>query len=152
MRVRFKLLHELAKVPVYAKPGDSGADLYAIERCELVTGQPVVVPFGIAIELPEGYEAQIRPRSSLSKSGVHVALGTIDAGYRGPLGATVTLLLSGERWSLDEQRMEPVRYVIRPGDRIAQLVIAPVSHAAFEPAEELTMSERGESGWGSSGR
>lgn len=149
MRVRFKLLDPRAKAPTYAKAGDAGADLYAIERCELVTGVPVVVPFGLAIELPPHFEAQIRPRSSLSKAGVHVSLGTIDSGYRGPLGATVTLLQSELTFS---RGLGPAVYVINPGDRIAQLVIAPVSRADFEAADELSDSERGATGWGSSGR
>jgi dUTP pyrophosphatase len=152
MKVRFRKLHPDAKVPTYAKPGDAGADLYAVERVELRPGEARVVRCGVAIELPDGYEAQIRPRSSLSKRGVHVALGTIDSGYRGEIGATALLLDHRDRWDAEEQGPRPHRFVVRAGDRIAQLVIAPVTRATFEEAEELSASERGDGGWGSSGR
>lgn len=140
MIVRFKKLHPRAKLPTYAKPGDAGADVCAVESVRLRYGEPVVIPFGFAIELPDGYEAQIRPRSSLSKAGVFVSLGTVDAGYRGVVGATLTLVRPG------------ADFEIFIGDRVAQMVIAPVTHATFEEAEELSASERGTGGFGSTGR
>jgi dUTP pyrophosphatase len=88
-----------------------------------------------------GFEGQIRPRSSMSKVGVHCALGTLDAGFRGIIGATLTLLNSGNK-----------DFEIHIGDKVAQLVLAPVARAEFAVAERLSSSERGEGGWGSSGR
>lgn len=152
MIVKFRKLHQRARAPVYAKPGDSGADLRAVEAFRLKPGEPMAIPLGIAIELPPPvwcepffahvtFEAQIRPRSSMSKAGVYCALGTIDNGYRGELGATLTLVNTGH---LD--------FEIHIGDKIAQLVIAPVVRVEFEEAHELSQSERGQDGWGSSGR
>jgi dUTP pyrophosphatase len=141
MKVRFKKLHEAAVAPTYAKPGDAGADLYACESVTLRPMVPTVVPCGIAIELADGYEAQIRPRSStLMKLHTHVATGTIDAGFRGSIG--VAMLYLGASESL----------TINAGDRIGQLVISRCERADFELADELAASERGESGWGSSGK
>jgi dUTP pyrophosphatase len=139
--VKFKKLSDLGRPPAYAKDGDSGADLYAADVGSgiLWPSETRVIWTDIAIELPVGYEAQIRPRSSLSAKGILVHLGTVDQGYRGPLGVTMTN--TGDD-----------RYIIQRGDRVAQLVIAPVARVAFEETEELTPSERGASGYGSSGK
>lgn len=138
--VRFKRFHPRAVVPEYAKPGDAGADLRAVESVRLRPFEPVKVRLGVGIELPPGYEAQIRPRSSLNAEGVHCALGTIDQGYRGEMLAVLTLLQSRHD------------YEIYIGDKVAQLVIAPVARATFEEAAELGESERGTGGFGSTGR
>jgi dUTP pyrophosphatase len=139
--VKFKRLSDLGRPPAYAKDGDSGADLYAADVGSgiLWPSETRVIWTDIAIELPEGYEAQIRPRSSLSAKGILVHLGTIDQGYRGQLGVTMTN--TGDD-----------RYIIQRGDRIAQLVVAPVLRAVFEEADELSSSERSTAGYGSSGR
>lgn len=141
MIVRYKKFHKNARVPEYARAGDSGADLFAVDSCWLKPGEPKVIKFGFALELPDGYEAQIRPRSSMSKQGIHVAFGTIDSGYRGEIGATVMVVNPGLG-----------QYPIHIGDKVAQLVIAPVSRASFELAESLSESARGEGGWGSTGK
>ena len=101
--------------------------------------KPVVIPCGFAFEIPDGYELQVRPRSGLSKRGVHVDLGTIDSDYRGEVGVIVT--------NLSE---EP--FIINDGDRIAQGIIAPVWQASFAPADELSDSQRGAGGFGSTGK
>lgn len=139
--VRFKRFSEHARAPVYAKPGDSGADLYAVDvgNGPLWPGETRVVWTDIGIELPEGYEAQVRPRSSLSAKGVLIHLGTVDSGYRGSLGVTMTNL-----------GREP--YPVARGDRVAQLVIAPVVRAEFVEAEQLAESTRGAAGYGSTGK
>lgn len=101
---------------------------------------PLRVPTGIALEFPEGYDVQVRPRSGLSAKGVHVAFGTIDADYRGEL--LVTMWTSGD---LGE-------YLVRHGDRIAQLVVSRVVPASIVESDELTPTQRGSGGHGSTGR
>jgi dUTP pyrophosphatase len=121
----------------------AGADLCAAirEQLTLLPGARALVPTGFSIALPAGYEAQIRPRSGLAiRSGVTClnAPGTIDADYRGELA--VVLAIFGA---------QPV--VIRRGDRIAQIVVAPVSRARFDLVEELPPTARGDGGFGSTG-
>jgi dUTP pyrophosphatase len=141
MTIRLKKLHADAVLPVYAHgpAEDAGLDLRSVERVVLSPGQTQGVPTGLAIELPPGYEAQIRPRSGMAlKHSVTANFGTIDPGYRGEI--RVILFNLGR---LD--------YVIEKGDRIAQLVVA--RYEAIEWDEgELGGSERGAGGFGSSGR
>lgn len=133
-------------LPAYQSAGAAGADLVAAlpEGAELALqpGARQMVPTGIAIALPPGYEAQVRPRSGLAaRHGVTVlnTPGTVDADYRGEI--RVILVNLGA---------EPV--IIRRGERIAQLVVAPVTMAAFELRESLDETERGAGGFGSTGR
>jgi len=136
-------LHDEAKLPVYAHPGDAGADLTTLESFTLAPGQRRLVPTGLAIALPAGYAAFVHPRSGLAvKHGVTIVNtpGTIDAGYRGELKVCL----------VNTDATESVSFAA--GDRIAQLVIQPVVAAAFVTAERLPGSDRGESGFGSSGR
>lgn len=147
MTVRIKLLPG-GRAPAYATPGSAGLDCYATEGGILdgsVAGhgrtgiQRIRVPLGFAIQIPEGYEGQIRPRSGLGlKYGIHVALGTIDADFRGEVAAVLYNLGS-----------EPFTWAA--GDRIAQLVLAPVLRVELVAVEELAASDRGGNGWGSSG-
>jgi dUTP pyrophosphatase len=145
VRVAITRLPEGADLPLPAYMSDlaAGADLCAAlsDDLTLAPGARALVPTGIAIALPRGYEAQIRPRSGLAlRSGVTClnTPGTIDADYRGPVGVILANLGS-----------EPV--VIRRGDRIAQMVVAPVSRACFELVEVLPETERGIGGFGSTG-
>ena len=129
-------------LPEYATPASAGLDLRASEGCVIPSGGRALVPTGLRIALPEGYEAQVRPRSGLAlKHGVTLpnSPGTIDADYRGEIG--VILMNLGQ---------EP--FVVEPGDRIAQMVVAPVARVAWSEAEELDATERGEGGFGSTGR
>lgn len=131
-------------LPAYATPGSAGADLRAAVRSELTLrpGHRTLVPTGLAIALPQGWEAQVRPRSGLAvKHGVTVlnAPGTIDADYRGEI--KVALVNLGD---------EPM--VLRRGDRIAQLVVAPVVQVVWQPTDALPDSVRGGGGFGSTGR
>ena len=140
IQIKLKRLHPDAKLPTYAHPGDSGADLCAI-RDDLVCPREVLrVGCGFAVEIPPGYEGQVRPRSGLASRGLTVANspGTIDCQYRGE----VQVLLYNHD-------VEP--FYVRKGDRIAQLVITPVAQASFVEAEELSATERGASGIGSTG-
>lgn len=133
-------------LPRYETEGAAGADLRAnlSDRGQLTLppGGRVLVPTGLALEIPHGYEVQIRPRSGLAlKHGVTLpnAPGTIDSDYRGPLG--VIVMNAGQ---------DP--FTIRHGDRIAQMVLAPVVRARFILAEALTETARGSGGFGSTGR
>jgi dUTP pyrophosphatase len=130
-------------VPAYAHPGDAGVDLVTTVDAEVPAGERVLLPTGIAIALPEGYAAFVHPRSGLAvKYGVSLvnAPGTVDAGYRGEIKVSLV--------NLDPR--EPV--VLRRGDRIAQLVVQKIEHAVFHEVERLPGSDRGEGGFGSSGR
>lgn len=129
--------------PQYMSEHAAGADLCAAirEQLTLLPGARALIPTGFSIALPPGYEAQIRPRSGLAiRSGVTClnSPGTIDADYRGELSIVLANLGN-----------EPI--VIRRGDRIAQLVVAPVSRADFDLVEELPPTERADGGFGSTG-
>lgn len=143
MRVRIKRLRAGAVLPrnAHGPEEDAGLDLRAAEDVTLEPGVPAAVPTGLAIELPPGWEAQIRPRSGLALNHAIIlpnSPGTIDPGFRGEI--LVVMLNLGR---------EP--YVVRRGDRVAQMVVA-----RYEPVEweegELNSSRRGEGGFGSSGR
>ena len=142
VNVHIKLLDPELPAPAYAKPGDAGADLRSRIDFELEPGERALVPTGVAIALPEGYVGLVHPRSGLAtKSGITIvnAPGTVDSGYRGEL--MVTLLNTDKTKSFHVQR----------GDRIAQLVIQKYEHATFTIVDELDQTERGSSGFGSSG-
>jgi len=127
--------------PIYAKPGDAGADLRSVEKLTLKAGSRALVRTGVSIALPNGYVALVHPRSGLAaKHGVTVlnTPGTVDAGYRGELMVTL--------YNTDTNDFE-----IEVGDRIAQLVIQEVSRAKFVAVERLPDSARGDQGFGSTG-
>ena len=136
-------------LPAYETAGGAGADIRANLKPEdrevgftLDPGHRAIMPTGIRVEIPAGYEMQIRPRSGLAiKFGITVpnSPGTIDSDYRGPLG--VALINHGT---------EP--YTVHHGDRIAQVVVAPVVQAGFEVVEKLGETVRGVGGFGSTGR
>lgn len=131
-------------VPSYATVASAGMDLHANIDEPLVLGslERSLVPTGIFIELPVGYEAQIRPRSGLAtKHGITVinTPGTVDADFRGEL-----------RVSLVNLSKEP--FAIEPGERIAQMVVARHEHVEWEEVAELSETERGAGGWGSTGK
>ncbi len=128
--------------PNYAHPGDAGADLVSAESLRLAPGQRALVGTGVSIALPDGYVAFVVPRSGLAtKHGITIvnSPGTVDAGYRGEIKVTL----------LNTDASEP--YDIAVGDRIAQLIVMPVSRANFIPVETLPESVRGEGGFGSTG-
>jgi dUTP pyrophosphatase len=128
--------------PVYAKPGDAGADLRSTTALTLAAGARAMVPTGVSIALPKGYVGLVHPRSGLAaKHGITVlnTPGTIDAGYRGEI---IVILFNSSDTDFE----------VAAGDRIAQLVIQTVELAKFVPVEKLPETERGETGFGSSGR
>ena len=134
---------EGASPPEYKTAGSAGADLRAFLRAALVLapGERAAVPTGLRLELPPGYEAQVRPRSGLALGAGITCLnspGTIDADYRGEI-KVILINLGAEAATIAD------------GDRIAQLVVAPVSRARFEAASSLGGTERGSAGFGSTG-
>ncbi len=138
--LRVQRLRPDARLPQRATPGSTGYDLYACLDDDLSVGQePVPVPTGIAVEAPAGYDMQIRPRSGLSARGVQVTFGTIDSDYRGELLVTMYVLPYREQ------------HVVRPGDRIAQLVVGRTADVVIKEAEALSASQRGSGGHGSTG-
>jgi dUTP pyrophosphatase len=130
-------------LPAYAHPGDAGLDLVTRVAAVVAPGERVLLPTGVAIALPEGYAAFVHPRSGLAKRyGVSLvnAPGTVDAGYRGEIAVSVI--------NLDPR--DPVTF--DRGDRIAQLVVQKVEHAVLHEVDTLPGTDRGERGFGSSGR
>jgi dUTP pyrophosphatase len=128
-------------LPVYAKPGDAGADLRSTEELTVPARGRILVRTGVSIALPDGYVGLVHPRSGLAaKHGITVlnAPGTVDAGYRGEIMVTL-------------QNHSDEDFKIEKADRIAQLVIQKVEKARFIRVDELPGSERGETGFGSSG-
>lgn len=146
MKIQIKRcgLPEEFPLPAYETPGAAGMDLRARHDVVMYPNNfRQLVPTGIAIALPEGTEAQVRPRSGLAhKHGVTVlnAPGTVDADYRGEIKV---LLINTDPYNT---------HIIRAGDRIAQLVIAPVVQAEWDEVETLDETERGEGGFGSTGQ
>ena len=130
-------------LPRYLTLGASGADVAAAvtSDVELAASERMAVPTGLVLAVPAGYEVQVRPRSGLAlRHGVTVANapGTVDSDYRGEL---MVILVN----------LGPERYIVRRGERIAQLVVAPVAQAAFRELDELPTSDRGAGGFGSTG-
>lgn len=141
--IKCKRLRAQARLPQYMTPGAAGADLYAalVEPVRIAAGDRAVIPTGLAVEIPEGYEGQVRPRSGLAiRDGLTIlnAPGTIDSDYRGEINVIVVNLGQKECW-------------VRTGERIAQLVIAPVAHAELLWAERLGETGRGAGGFGHTG-
>ncbi len=136
-------IQKIADVPLpkYAHPGDAGMDLYSAEDVVLKVGERKIVSSGIKIAVPEGYEAQVRPKSGLaSNHGITVlnTPGTIDAGYRGIIGV-IMINHSNEDFKIEK------------GMKIAQMIINKIETAEIEEVPELDKTKRGEGGFGSTG-
>ena len=141
MTLRFRKVHPDAVLPSYAHPSDAGMDVRSVEELTIAPGKRALVHTGLVMLLPPMYEAQVRPRSGLAlKSGVTVlnTPGTIDSGYRGEVG--VILANFGE-----------ADFSVRPGDKIAQIVIAPVTQPEIVETSEVDETDRGAGGFGSTG-
>jgi dUTP pyrophosphatase len=139
--VKIKRLNPVATIPQYEHIGDAGADLVSVIDTTLEPRQWLAIPTGLAAEIPIGYELQIRPRSGLAlKHGITVlnTPGTIDAGYRGEIKVILYNVSS-----------EP--FPVSQGQKIAQLVLAPVIQGQFEEVDSLSESGRGQGGFGSTG-
>ena len=141
MTLAFKRIHPDAVLPAYAHEGDAGMDVRSVEDVTVPACGRALVHTGLVMLLPDGYEAQVRPRSGLAlKSGLTVlnTPGTRDSGYRGEVGV---ILFNSSK----------VDFAVRKNDRIAQLVIAPVVHAEVVEEESVDETERGAGGFGSTG-
>jgi len=141
MTVKFMKVREDAVLPVYAKPGDAGLDVCSCESATLRPGERKLIRTGLVMERPKGTEAQMRPRSGLAlKQGITLlnTPGTIDEGYRGEVG--VILINLGQE-----------TFEVKPGMRIAQMVIAPVLCVDAAEVTEVSGSLRGAGGFGSTG-
>lgn len=141
MTLSFKRVHPDTVLPAYAHPSDAGMDIRSVDDLVIPVGKRALVKTGLVINLPLGYEAQVRPRSGLAlKQGVTVlnTPGTIDAGYRGEIG--VILINLGE-----------ADFEVKKGDRIAQLVVAPVTQPTIVETIEVDVTDRGAGGFGSTG-
>ncbi|SMD67856.1 Deoxyuridine 5'-triphosphate nucleotidohydrolase [Bacillus mobilis] len=144
LRVKIKRVKDVG-LPRYAKPGDAGFDLVAAEDTIIWPGETKVVQTGLAFEIPPGYEMQVRPRSGITRNTkLRVILGTVDSGFRGEVGVIVD---NTERNLGTNMKA----HIIERGTRIAQGVIAPVVTAHFVEVDELSDSERGNQGFGSTG-
>jgi len=141
VKVPVNIVDDGIQMPSYAHPYDAGADLCSAVTADIEPGAARLIPTGIRVAVPSGYEIQIRPRSGLAlKHGVTIlnTPGTVDSGYRGVVG--VILINHGR---------EP--FTVERGDRIAQLVLARVETASYVAVESLPESERGDGGFGSTG-
>lgn len=141
--IQVKLLHQTAKVPAYMTELAAGMDLFACldDTLQLLPGQRCLVPTGVALAIPVGFEGQVRPRSGLAiKKGLTLvnAPGTIDADYRGEV--KIVLINHGQE-----------QVSINPGERIAQLVIAPVQRARLTTVDQLDVTARDAGGFGHTG-
>ena len=143
-KVNIKFVAQVgAIIPEYKTSGAAGADVCAFlsEPVVIKSGEFAMIPTGLSFAIPEGYEIQVRPRSGLAaKNGVTVlnTPGTIDSDYRGEV--KVILINHGKD-----------AFTVNNGDRIAQLIVAPVTQGVFEKTDELDSTERGEGGFGSTG-
>ena len=143
MKVRIKKLNENAVIPTYAKAGDAGMDLVATSIISTTSTQ-ITYGIGLAMEIPEGFVGLIFPRSSVRKTRLMLSncVGVIDSGYRGELQATFN--------KVNHDSVSENDYKV--GDRIAQIMIIPHPTIQFEEADELSDTERGEGGFGSTGK
>ena len=140
IEIKFQKLHPDAQVPSYAHTGDAGADVYAVAEVTLQPQDRAAIPTGLAVDIPIGYEIQVRPKSGLAlKHGIGIlnSPGTIDAGYRGEI--QVIVINFGKE-----------AYTFAKGQKIAQLVLKPVIQAKYIEGE-LGTSDRGVGGFGSTG-
>ena len=146
MKVRIKKLHEGAKVPSYSKEGDAGLDFTAVEISRDNVGN-ITYHTGLAVEIPQGYVGLLFPRSSISKKQQFLTncVGVIDSGYRGEIMAKFKPVMGTYDTILD--LFESNEYQV--GDRIVQMIILPYPQIEFEEVEELSSSERGHGGFGS---
>lgn len=163
MEIGFKRLSENAVLPTKAHSNDSGWDLYASEGVIIPPGETVIIPTDIAVILPPGHEAQVRPRSGItSKTKIRVQLGTVDNGYRSGIGIitdNISPYIPGKNYEpvdvshvCTTAHFDNLCYAINPGDKIAQLVIQPIPQtAAVEVFGDLDETDRGTNAYGSSG-
>ena len=153
MKVKIQKISPLAKIPTYAKDGDAGMDVIATS---IISDTPTQITYGlgIALEIPNGFVGLVFPRSSIRKTGLQLSnsVGVIDSGYRGELQATFNKLFGGEGMydEMKVNQMQPNDYY-KVGDRVAQIMIIPFPPIEFEQVTQLSETERGDGGFGSTG-
>jgi len=144
MKVKIKKVNSLAQIPSYAKDGDAGMDLVATS---IIANTPTQITYGlgVALEIPNGFVGLVFPRSSIRKTRLQLSnsVGVIDSGYRGELQATFNKIHT----TIENQKND-----YKVGDRVAQIMIIPHPDIQFEEADELSDTERGEGGFGSTGK
>lgn len=138
MKIKFKRLHKDAIPFSYTRANDACMDMYALKDTFIRCGETKIVNTGIALELPTGYEGIVRGRSGLSSKGILLHQGTIDETYRGDIGIIITNTTYND-------------FTIHKGDRLAQFTIKPVYTITFIEVDKLSDTDRGDSGYGSSG-
>jgi dUTP pyrophosphatase len=154
MKVKIKKINPLAQIPSYATNGDAGMDVIATS---IISDTPTQITYGlgIALEIPKGFVGLVFPRSSIRKTGLQLSnsVGVIDSGYRGELQATFNKLFGGEAM-YDEMKVKETQPndFYKVGDRVAQIMIIPHPEVEFEEADELSDTERGDGGFGSTGK
>ena len=140
MDLKIKKLHPNAVVPKYAKQGDAGMDLYSVEDYSVPPGMTCKVKTGIAVELPHGYVSLIWDKSGLATShSIKTIGGVLDSGYRGEY--IIGIINLGKK-----------DYLIEKGDKVAQLLIQKIEHPTIKIVDQLSNSERGDNGFGSTGK
>ena len=144
MIVNIKKIHPEAVIPSYAKAGDAGMDLIATSIISETPSQ-ITYGLGIALEIPEGFVGLVFPRSSIRKTRLQLSnsVGVIDSGYRGELQATVNKITT----TIENQKND-----YKVGDRVCQIIIIPHPPIEFNEVNELSNTERGEGGFGSTGK
>lgn len=163
INIPIKKLHADAVIPFYARQGDAGMDLVSVADVTILPGETAIIPTGLAMGIPPGYEIQIRPRSGMSaKTKLRIANspGTIDSNYRGEIGiicdniaeefVQAEMKFDGGMLTVEDEQPQNVIH-IKKGDRIAQAVLAEVPTAVFEEVDDLDETNRGADGYGSSG-
>ena len=154
MEVRIKRLKPNAVIPTYAKEGDAGMDLVATSIISETTTD-VTYGTGLAMEIRDGFVGLVFPRSSIRKTGLQLSnsVGVIDSGYRGEIQATFNKVFGGDRFYDETKNTEDTsNNFYKVGDRIAQIIIIPHPQIQFDEVNELSDTERGEGGFGSTGK
>lgn len=139
MQIKIKKLHQNAKLPSYAHPGDVGLDMYALETKTIAPGAREFFYVGFALEFPEGYAAIVKDKSGMSKNGLHAIGGVFDAGFRGEYNVLLV-------------NLSDKPYTVEAGHKVAQLVIVPAMRADLVEVDELADSSRGLGQFGSTGK
>ena len=157
MEIKYSKLHPEGKEPFRANTSDAGYDLFSTDYVMLEPLQRKLISTGINVEIPEGFYGRVAPRSGLAcKKGIDVKAGVIDSGYRGEV-KVLLINLNFEGYNLTPNAFEAMfgsanKIEIKPGDRIAQLIIEKCHSVEWKPMETLEESQRGEQGFGSSGQ
>lgn len=141
VEIKFYKAHEDARLPVYSTAEAAGADIHSIQKVDIPAGKQAMIDTGLDCRIPKGYELQVRPRSGLAAKHMVTITnspGTIDSDYSGRIKVILANLSNKS-------------FTVNSGDRIAQIVVAPVIQATFSFTEETRESERGEKGFGSTG-